>query len=94
MTIQLTPKLEARVEEIMTSGHFSSAEDVVDAALKLLGERERQISRCLEAALAASEEQVREGRTVPHTPQLLERLEREATENARLKKLIDNDLIV
>ena len=92
MTIQLTPKLEARVEEIMTSGHFSSAEEVVDAALKLLGERERKIAE-LEAALEAAEKQADEGRTIPYTPQLLERLEREATENARLKKPIDNDLI-
>lgn len=92
MVIQLTPKLEARVEEIMTAGHFSSAEEVVDAALKLLGERERRIAE-LEAALEAAEKQADEGRTIPYTPQLLERLEREATENARLKKPIDNDLI-
>jgi len=92
MVIRLTPQLEARVEEMLKTGHYSDSEEVIDTALKLLGKRLQQIA-LLDAAFTAAEHQVAEGRTIPYTPQLMERLKREATENARLKKPIDNDLI-
>lgn len=92
MTIQLTPKLEAQVEAILTSGHFSSAEEVVDAALRLLDARERQIKE-LDEILSASERQVAEGRFVPYERGYIERLKQEAAENSRQQKPIDNDLI-
>jgi Arc/MetJ-type ribon-helix-helix transcriptional regulator len=92
MAIRLTPRNEAQVEEILTNGHFSDAEEVIDVALELLSAREQRIAR-LETALVAAEKQVEEGRTIPHTPQLIERLKQEAIENSRQLKPINNDLI-
>ena len=92
MVIRLTPQLEARVEEMLKTGHYSDSEEVIDTALKLLGKRLQQIA-LLDAAFTSAEQQIDEGRTIPHTPQLFERLKREAAENSREKKPIDNDLI-
>ena len=91
MVIRLTPRHQAQVEEILTNGHFSSADEVVDAALKLLEEREKRLTE-LDAIFSAAEQQIAEGRTVRYTPELFDRLKREAAENARQKKPIDNDL--
>jgi len=93
MTIQLTPKLEARVEAIaiMTNGQFSSAKDVVGAALRLLDERECRI-RELDEILSAAERQGAEGHFVPYEHGYIERLKQEAAENFRQQKTIDNGL--
>ena len=92
MAIRLTPRHEAQVEEILTNGHFSSAEEVVDAALELLAKREQRLME-INAIFTAAEQQIAEGRTVRYTPELFDRLKREAAENALQKKPIDNDLI-
>lgn len=42
MTVSLTPELEQLVAERVASGQYPSASEVIDAALRLLQERDQQ----------------------------------------------------
>lgn len=55
MTIQLTPRMQAQVDEIIGLGAFSDTEVVVEQALDLLIEQERL--RMLQEKLQAADDQ-------------------------------------
>ncbi|MEA2585457.1 MAG: Bacterial antitoxin of ParD toxin-antitoxin type system [Thermomicrobiales bacterium] len=75
--MQLTPRLEAKIEELVASGHYADAGDVIDKAVQLLAERERKLAR-LRAELAIGEEQERRGEVVDLTRERFEEIKRQA----------------
>jgi antitoxin ParD1/3/4 len=88
--MQLTPRLEAKVEEMIATGLFSDAEDVMSEALRLLDERE-YVQR-LRASLIESEQQMERGEVVEWTPELRAQIRREAEEMARQGMKPDPDV--
>lgn len=88
VTITLSPRLEALIREKIASGQYDSAEDVVGEAPRQMEERD-QLQR-LRAAVAEAE--VARGETVAWVPDFMDRLKREAAENARRGRPIDDDI--
>jgi putative addiction module CopG family antidote len=81
-TVQLTPRLEAKVEELLATGRYADAGEVVDRAVSLLAARERGLEE-LRALLAVGEEQEERGDVVEFTPELFEEIKRNAHERAK-----------
>ena len=77
MSIVLAPHIEARIRQKIESGGYASGDEVVEAALRLLDEREENLGR-LRAAIAIGEEQAARGETVPFTPELAAQMKRDA----------------
>jgi len=90
MNVNLTPRLEAMVRQKVEAGLYNNASEVVRAALRLMDEQDRMEQ--LRAAVALAEGQVRRGEIVEWTPDLMERLKRQATENARQGKPIPDEV--
>lgn len=44
--IQLTPELERQIDEMMRSGGYNSADEVVREALRLMEDRDRLLALC------------------------------------------------
>jgi antitoxin ParD1/3/4 len=82
MNVNPTPHLEAMARQKVASGRDNNASEVVREALRLLEEQDN-LHR-LRAALAVGQDQLDRGEDRPYTPELLEELKRQATENARL----------
>lgn len=91
MNIYLGDHFDALIRKRVESGRYAHASEVVREGLRLLEAQERL--RVLRDALEVAEAQVARGETVEFTPELMDRLSREATENARLGKPIKNDLV-
>ena len=87
MTVQLPPRLEAKIEQMIATGHYADAYDVIDQALRLLEDHERRLA-WLRAELAVGEEQEARGELIELTPERLEDIKRQAQENARRGKPI------
>jgi antitoxin ParD1/3/4 len=78
MNVSLTPELEAIIQERVESGRYSSANEVVRQALRLLEEHERL--EHLRALLAIGEADERQGNLIEYTPELMDDIYREAEE--------------
>ena len=78
MSIQLTPRTEALIRQRLDSGHYATADEVIEDALRLLDAHDRRLQR-LRAAIAEGDE----GEAIPWTPELTQQLSREADERAR-----------
>jgi len=87
MVLQLTPELEATIADLVASGHYADADDVVETAVRLLDERERKLA-WLRVELAIGEEQERRGELIELTRERFEEIKRRAFENARNGKPI------
>ena len=87
MTVQLPPRLVAKVEQIVATGQYADAGDVIERALRLLEEQERRLA-WLRAELALGEEEEARGELIEFTPERFEEIKRRALENARLGKPI------
>ncbi|MGH2613918.1 MAG: ribbon-helix-helix domain-containing protein [Thermomicrobiales bacterium] len=81
MSITLTPRVEAVIQQKVASGLYASANEVIEAAVLLLDERDR--FERLHASLLEAETQTREGKVVEWTPELRRQLRQEAEEMAR-----------
>lgn len=90
MTVYLTPQLEALILQKVESGRYNDASEVVQEALRLLEARDR-LAR-LRAAIAIGDAQFARGEFEEWSPELMDRLEREAEEHARLGLPIDDDV--
>lgn len=86
MNITLSPQLKALVRRKVDSGRYRSADDVVEEALGLLDERDR--SDTFRTELERGFDQLDRGEGVLWTPEVMDRLKREAVENSRLGKQI------
>ena len=91
MSIQLSPEAEAQVNEFVKRGGYTDADAVLDEALRVLKERD-QLDR-LRELIAVAEEQAAQGRVKEWTPDLLDRLKREAAENVRQGKPFRDEVI-
>ena len=87
MSIRLTPETETLIQEKVDSGRYATAEEVIEAAIRLLDEQERRL-RWLRAELAIGEEQERRGELIELTAERFEAIKRQARENARAGKPI------
>jgi antitoxin ParD1/3/4 len=84
VTITLSPAVEALIKELVASGRYADADEVVREAVRLLVERDRM--EWLRAEIDRGFEQLDRGEGLIYTPELMERLKREAAENARQGK--------
>ena len=75
MPIELSPQTEALIREKVKQGLYANADEAIAAAVRLLDEHDRHMTR-LRAAIAAGEE----GEALPWTPALMDKLTREAEE--------------
>lgn len=87
MNIYLGDHFETMVREQVATGRYANASEVVREALRLLEDRERRLN-WLRAELDIAEAHVQRGELIDFTPELLDRLSREAEENARKGKPI------
>ena len=78
--VSLTPQLEAMIHAKVESGLYNNASEVVREALRIMEQREREDRLHYELSLGLK--QVEEGKTVPYTPELHQRLEAEAVRRA------------
>jgi antitoxin ParD1/3/4 len=81
MAITLTPRAEALIRQKVANGLYASADEVIEAAVMLLDERDR--FERLRASLLEAEAQTREGKVVEWTPEFRRQLRQEAEEMAR-----------
>ena len=84
------PQLEAMIRQRVASGRYNNASEVVLAALRLLDDTERR--QHLRSLLAVGLEQANRGELVVFTPEVEERIEREAEEAFRRGDLPDPDV--
>jgi putative addiction module CopG family antidote len=82
MNVTLSPDIEAMIQRKIELGLYDDAGEVVREALTLLAERDRLA--VLRAELEVGFAQLARGEGVIWTPEVMERLEREADEDERL----------
>jgi putative addiction module CopG family antidote len=90
MSIHLNPRSERRILQKVESGLYRGTDEVVEAALHLLDEQERLVE--FRAAIAAGDEQIARGEVVRWTPDLMDRLKREAAANVAAGRPIKRDV--
>lgn len=86
MVVTLSLQLQELVRRKIETGPYRSADEVVADALRLLDERDRRDA--LEAEMKKGFDQLDRGEGVIWTPEVMDRLKREALENSRLGKPI------
>ena len=84
MGVVLDPQPESLIQQKVDAARYPDAAAVISEALRLLDERDR--TQDFRAALHTGLSQIERGETVEYTPELLDRLAREAEQNARLGK--------
>lgn len=65
MTVQLSSRVEAKIEQLVASGRYANADEVIDEAVRLLAEREHERFLHLQALVRAGFES---GEAVELTP--------------------------
>jgi antitoxin ParD1/3/4 len=81
MTVTLSPRLEAMIEDRVLSGDYTDAEAVIEEALRLLEERDRL--GYLHAAAAKGLEQIDRGEEIIYTPEVGDKLWESAMQKFR-----------
>ena len=74
MLIRLSPQVEALIREKVDSGQYASADEVIQAAIRLLDQRDQQLQQ-LRAKLQIG---LDSGEGIELTPELMDEIEREA----------------
>ena len=90
MALQVSRKLETEISELVESGDFADAEDVIGRGVQLLREvrrRERLIASVVEAG-----ESLERGEGRELTPELLQEIWNQAMEDERLGRPLDPDV--
>ncbi len=82
MAIQLSPEIEARIQQKVAAGAFPDADEVIREAMRLLDEQERQLDE-LRAKLQIGLDQLDRGESAPFTPELVEQMRCEAENRLR-----------
>jgi len=90
MVVTLSLRAEELIRQKIEKGLYRDADEVIEEALQALDERERLVR--LKAALASGDEQYARGQVVTWTPETMERLKREATENVLNGKPIKDEV--
>lgn len=81
VSVNLTSKVEEMIRRKVDAGHYRSADEVVEDALRALDERDRIVR--LRAAIAVGDAQLARGEGIPYTSELMDEIEREAEEAYR-----------
>ena len=84
MAVTLSPQIEELVRRKVASGQYESAREVLETAVRLLDERDRWAA--VQAELERGFDQLDRGEGVIWTPELMDRRQQEAAENARRGK--------
>lgn len=82
MNINFPPVDENFIKGMVDGGYYSNATEVIRDAVRRLRQQEEAQRMRLAAALELGERTIREGRTTAYTPELLERIEQNAREQA------------
>ncbi|MBX3070431.1 MAG: type II toxin-antitoxin system ParD family antitoxin [Thermomicrobiales bacterium] len=91
MAVTLTPQIEEIIRKKIEAGQYSDASELVGEAVRQLDARDQKLER-LRAALQSGIDQADRGELIPWTPDLMDRLEREAEEMVRLGTPIKPDV--
>jgi putative addiction module CopG family antidote len=81
MVVQVSPLVETRIEQLVASGHFADAGDVVDKAVQLLEEHVRQLDE-LRAKLQVGLDDIARGAVHEYTSELREQISLSARRRA------------
>jgi Arc/MetJ-type ribon-helix-helix transcriptional regulator len=76
MALQLSPKIQARIAEMVDHGDYPDADAMLEEALELLAEHERLVE--LKAMIAVGVDQARRGEVVEYNEQFRIDAKREA----------------
>jgi antitoxin ParD1/3/4 len=90
MSVSLTPQTESMIEEMLATGHFVDAGDVIEQAVRLLEERERR--RRLRASVSEDFAAIRRGEGIELTDEVWQAIERDADESDRKGLPLDPDV--
>jgi antitoxin ParD1/3/4 len=90
MSVTLTPELEALIDELLATGRYANAGDVIEQAVRQLEERERRLR--LQASVTEGFAAIERGEGVALTPELWEEIERDADEADRQGLPINPDV--
>lgn len=82
MNINFPPVDESYIKAKIADGYYSNAAELVRDAVRRLREQDDGRHARLVAALEIGEAAIREGRTVPYTASLLEKIEHDARRHA------------
>jgi antitoxin ParD1/3/4 len=82
MASQLSPDIEARIQQKVAAGAFPDADEVIREAMRLLDMQERQLE-VLRAKLQSGLDQLDRGEGIPLTPELVEEMRRKAEDRFR-----------
>ena len=82
MAIQLSPDIEARIQQKVAEGFFPDTDDVIREAMRLLDEQERQLAE-FRAKFQSALDQLDRGEGIPFTPELMAKIRGEAAERYR-----------
>ena len=90
LQVSLSPQSEELVRQMVGSGRYHDAEQVIAEALLILEEHEQLVS--LRAAVAIGDAQIERGEVTPLTPELFEEIKRNATRMAQEGHTPDPDV--
>ena len=82
MNINFPSVDEGFIKGMVDGGYYSNATEVIRDAVRRLRQQEEAQRTRLTAALELGERAIKEGRSAAYTPELLERIERNAREHA------------
>lgn len=91
MSVALTPQIEDKIQRLLESGHYLDADAVMNEALYLLEEHQRQLE-ALRAKIQAGLDEADRGEVDEWTPELRRRLREEAEEMDRRGEHPDPDV--
>lgn len=81
MNINFPPVDKRFIENVVEDGYYSNVTEAVRDAVRRMREEFHRKHERLAAALEAGDRAIREGRTVPYTPEFLDDCEKRAREN-------------
>jgi Arc/MetJ-type ribon-helix-helix transcriptional regulator len=87
MAIQISPKAQAAIEELIASGRYPDQDRAVEAAVVKLATEERKLA-WLKAELDIAREHIERGEVIEFTRERAEYLMQQARENAQAGKPI------
>ncbi len=90
MTVQIAPSVEDQIENLVATGRYADASDVVEQAVALL--RQRDHNRRIIDSVREAEMSILRGEGILLTDDLAERIEERAHEMDRLGLAIDPDV--
>ncbi len=89
MNINFANQDESFIKSKVTQGYYSNATELVRDAVRKMREEEERRARFL-AAVKIGEEQLKKGKTVPFSDELMDEIEETAVNNAAQRKPINN----